>query len=395
MNILVLTSVFYVPGKSKEYNTKIVNYFISEWVDQGHSVIVVYNKTIFPKLYYLFPEKVYDFIEGHLGLVIDNKDAIDGDINIYKGATVITLPMIKYFPHGVFSKSTLDNQISKINFFLEENNFIPDVILGHWDKPQLNLIPELKKKYKCKSSLVFHSPLKDFSTLMERKLNSFNSIGFRNASILEQTKSKFDSLNNTFICYSGIPDSLFIDNESNPKSFSNKISKHIFVGGLIKRKFPLQTLQALIDLNKDFTFDIIGQGSEFKKIQDLIQINELEKTVILHGRISRKEIISKFNIAECFTMISKDEAFGLVYLEAMSCGCIVIGAKNEGIDGIIIHGINGFLCEAGNVEELVGIYRYIDSLSINELQKISDAAFTTSKNFTDSEVAKRYLQIFN
>ena len=66
-------------------------------------------------------------------------------------------------------------------------------------------------------------------------------------------------------------------------------------------------------------------------------------------------------MSECFIMVSKNETFGLVYLEAMLQGCIVVASKNEGIDGIIIHGENGFLCNAGDVNELtknLKIYRF-------------------------------------
>ncbi len=34
-------------------------------------------------------------------------------------------------------------------------------------------------------------------------------------------------------------------------------------------------------------------------------------------------------------MISKNETCGLVYIEAMAVGCIMIASKNEGFDGII------------------------------------------------------------
>ena len=52
-------------------------------------------------------------------------------------------------------------------------------------------------------------------------------------------------------------------------------------------------------------------------------------------------------------MISKNEAFGLVYLEAMLAGCIV--ASRNGIDGIIIDGYNGFLCDMviKGIEEVI------------------------------------------
>ena len=39
--------------------------------------------------------------------------------------------------------------------------------------------------------------------------------------------------------------------------------------------------------------------------------------------------------ADCFVMVSSREAFGLVYVEAMAKGCIVIATKGQGMDGII------------------------------------------------------------
>lgn len=92
-------------------------------------------------------------------------------------------------------------------------------------------------------------------------------------------------------------------------------------------------------------------------------------------------------------MISKNESLGLVYLEAMAKGCITIGFKNEGIDGITIHDENGFLCEAVNYKGLSGLIKFINNLSINEKRMISKNAIKTAENYTDNKAAKRYLKI--
>lgn len=90
-------------------------------------------------------------------------------------------------------------------------------------------------------------------------------------------------------------------------------------------------------------------------------------------------------------MISKAEIFGLVYLEAMAKGCIVIASRNEGIDGIIKDGVNGFLCKAGNVDELSSIISKIKSMSQDELCAISKSAVETAREMTDYKVAERYI----
>ena len=91
-------------------------------------------------------------------------------------------------------------------------------------------------------------------------------------------------------------------------------------------------------------------------------------------------------------MGSKSEVFGLVYLEAMARGCITIAARNEGMDGIIETGKNGFLCEAGNADELTSIIKRINSLSADEKRQISENARHTAEELSDFNVAKRYLE---
>ena len=91
-------------------------------------------------------------------------------------------------------------------------------------------------------------------------------------------------------------------------------------------------------------------------------------------------------------MISENEAFGLVYLEAMSRGCITIAARNEGMDGVIIHGINGFFCEAGNSIELAELIIHINTISKVELMRISKNAIETASKMSNEETARNYIE---
>ena len=59
--------------------------------------------------------------------------------------------------------------------------------------------------------------------------------------------------------------------------------------------------------------------------------------------------------------------------------------------GVIIHGKNGFLCEAGNSKELATIVEYIRGLTNEERKRISDAAMATSLKLTDVIVAEDYI----
>lgn len=93
-----------------------------------------------------------------------------------------------------------------------------------------------------------------------------------------------------------------------------------------------------------------------------------------------------------FVMMSKNETFGLVYLEAMARGCITIASKREGFDGIIEDGVNGFLCEAGDPVDLASIITRIKGMSSNELWVISQKAMKTATTLTDENVAETYME---
>ena len=113
--------------------------------------------------------------------------------------------------------------------------------------------------------------------------------------------------------------------------------------------------------------------------------------MVICGRIPRDEIKAKYDNADCMIMISRGEAYGLVYLEAMARGCITIASRGEGFDGVIEDGVNGFLCEAGNTQELANIIRKINALTSEERLAISEKAIETSRRLTDKNAADLYL----
>ena len=81
----------------------------------------------------------------------------------------------------------------------------------------------------------------------------------------------------------------------------------------------------------------------------------------------------------------------MVYIEAMLQGCLVIASRGEGFDGIIIDGVNGFICEPGNEKMLAQIYKRIQKMSIEERNTIGQAAIDTAIHYSEREVAERYL----
>lgn len=400
MKILVLTSIYPQPDDIKSAGvTPVVHYFAKEWVKMGHKVVVVHNANRFILPFYMIPSKIVQNLNSKLGMVAPNKKQRKRLSNELEGIKIYRIPITKLIPRGKFFNFQIKKQFNKIRNVLELNKFEPDLILGHWENPQIPLVSMLKKQYNCKTSIVFHGVdymnKEKFKDWDKKYMHDIDILGARSSYIEKKIKENIKNINKTFICYSGIPEE-YIDSNDRNIYFNEKLNKntYVYVGQLIERKNVNSIIEALniAHPDKDFKLDIIGIGQEEKRLKELVKDLNLENQVNFMGRVERNIVREVMKKASCFTMISRDEAFGLVYLEAMSCGCMVIGSKNEGIDGVIVNNENGFLCSAGNVEELAKIYKKISKLNYDQKHKICNNALNTVKDFTDYKVAKNYIR---
>lgn len=387
--ILLVTPLY--PIFSKENNTtSVCHFFARDWVKMGYEVIVIHIQAEYPWLT-RFLMNIRSRISGIVpgGGYFYKKRLKATEFYEVDGVPIYRIPVNKLLPRCQYSECSLKRLSNKVEKILNERGFIPDIITGHmmeWD-----IIPIINK-YNAKTCMVLHGPGEGLSE--PKKLwNYYDIYGYRSKGIQRGFESNCMIPQKSFICYSGIPEKYITD--SNSHDFSGQsLSKFIYVGDFITRKFPSALMDALSQVypKKDFSLEYIGKGHLHEEMENKRQSLGLESQVTFVGRIPRDEIKSRYDKADCQIMISEGEAFGLVYLEAMARGCIVIGSKNEGIDGIVEDGVNGFLCEAGNVNELAEIIKRINSLSAAEKTAISNNAIETARKFTDEKAAALYAE---
>lgn len=126
-----------------------------------------------------------------------------------------------------------------------------------------------------------------------------------------------------------------IDDSFHPikKNNGTKI-RLLFLARLVPRKGLKYLLKALIKLIKEFPhlqLTIIGDGPERNKLEKFCQQHSLLDldNVIFKGEIMGKQKIQYYQEADIFCAPYSDEAFALTILEAMACGCPIVGFKNE------------------------------------------------------------------
>lgn len=313
-----------------------------------------------------------------------------------EGVPIMRLSLFKPIPHGNFTKRAISKAVKKIVRDLKNDRFTPDVIVGHFPNPQIEMVGLLKEVWsQAKTAIVMHGDIELAKKVYGDKLlalaKKIDIWGFRNPAVKRIFERSVMEVDKAFMCYSGIPEYYITAN--NTHHFDGKKLKVVFVGEMIERKYPVDVMAALENAYSDGNYQLtyVGDGSLIEKIKEQIQSGTVKGTVKILGKIPRDSIKAQYDDADVMVMISKWEAYGLVYLEAMARGCITIASRYEGFDGIIVDGVNGFLCKAGDANELASIFRRIDAMTVKEKVAISQRAIETAKTLTDVKAAKQYL----
>lgn len=396
--ILILSSIYPAIDIKIANNTSVVHYFAREWVKMGYDVRVVHNYPVYLRVLHWiagFAEKtIASKYNTAVTAVYQNKD-VEYEM---EGVKVVRMPLFKPFPRTAVPKWCLNRQIRKIAAYCEKNCFAPDVITAHNFYPHLEMVNRLKADYfpKAKTCVVVHKQvlkMLDYTSgSIAEEIGKVDVWGYRSLPLKREFEGYVGMApQRQFMCYSGIP-THFLGRQDGC-DVRQPINRFVYVGSFIRRKYPEKVLLGIVKSKlKEFTLDYVGDGANRQLIEQLIESYELEEKVKLHGFVAREEVPSYISKAQCFIMISEEETFGLVYLEAMSMGCITIASKNEGMEGIIEDGVNGFLCKAGDEKELAEIINKINSMPQEELFRISQNAKNTAQRLTDSAVAKAYIE---
>lgn len=172
---------------------------------------------------------------------------------------------------------------------------------------------------------------------------------------------------------------------------SDLISKRIIcVGRLSYQKgFDLIIKDSFEFFKKfsDWEIHIYGEGDEELKLQELIKKNKLDKNIIINK--PTRDIYKEYLKSTIFLLPSRFEPFGMVLIEAMSCGLVPISFKSIGPNEIIENGKDGILIENSNVNEM---FLQIENLINNKilLKNLSINAAKKVKKYSLEEIGRKW-----
>lgn len=127
--------------------------------------------------------------------------------------------------------------------------------------------------------------------------------------------------------------------------------------------FIAKTISNLpIEFRSKIHWNIGGTGAYLNDLKHFVKTLEIENNVTFHGFIPDEELPSFYNSNDIFVLCTREEkhstsveGFGLVFLEAQSCGIPVIGVRSGGIPDAIEEGNGGWLIEQDNEQMLANL----------------------------------------
>ncbi|MDD4271997.1 MAG: glycosyltransferase family 4 protein [Patescibacteria group bacterium] len=154
------------------------------------------------------------------------------------------------------------------------------------------------------------------------------------------------------------------------------------IGNLYKTKgfeYLIKTADILVSNHLPITFLVIGQGSERKNLEGLIEKYNLKNNFILAGHIDEaSKLLPAFDIYVC---PSVKEGLPYSILEAMSAGLPIVSTDVGGITEIITDKKTGLLVQPANIKNLADTLQKLINDKKLQIELSKNAKQSVDQNF--------------
>jgi len=274
-----------------------------------------------------------------------------------------------------------------------KNNGLPDIIHLH-SYTQGKLCMWISKKYDIPYIVTEHS-----SVFITNSINASDMLYaakvFKCSSYNMAVSYMFcGELENKYNLQFGYMPNVVNTKYFKPGKKADGVYTFLNVAFLEKNKNQTMLIGAFIQAfknNKDVRLVIAGDGPCYNNLQKMIYEHQMEKQIILFGQASRTQVLELMQSSNSFVLSSKKETFGVVIIEAMSCGLPVVSTRCGGPENIITDKSYGLLCEQ-NKDSL--------SLSMIEVRNNKDKYIPdlirkyVVDNYSESVVVNKLVNIY-
>ncbi|MBR4031427.1 MAG: glycosyltransferase family 4 protein [Clostridia bacterium] len=165
--------------------------------------------------------------------------------------------------------------------------------------------------------------------------------------------------------------------------------------GLKHAEHAVTVAKMLKDNGYEFELNIIGDGAEKNKLEELIKRTGLSDRVRLVGSKSADEVRKYMEYSQIFLFTSnRMEGWGAVLNESMNAGCAVVASHAIGsVPFLIDNGLNGEVYESGNINDLYNKIVYLFDNPQKTREMGERAYHTLISEWTAKEAATRLITL--
>ncbi len=163
------------------------------------------------------------------------------------------------------------------------------------------------------------------------------------------------------------------------KEIFKEDSGDIFIAGMVaafeERKDYYTLIKAAISLipkNDKIRFLLVGDGSDFNDIKNMVPVPFLDKIIFLGKRTDVESIINIFDVGILLTNTKvHGEGISNSIIEYMALGKPVIATRGGGTNEVVIDNQNGYLIDSHNEDQLIEKIEILmkDKNRLNDLGK--------------------------
>jgi L-malate glycosyltransferase len=137
---------------------------------------------------------------------------------------------------------------------------------------------------------------------------------------------------------------------------------------------------------------LVGDGPEMTPVCRLVKKLGLTDKVHLLGK--QENLDELYSISDLKLLLSEKESFGLVALEAMACGVPCIGTNVGGMPEVIQHGVTGYICELGDIDDISSkAISLLTNQQIHE-QFANNGVSVVNTKFRAEQIVGQYEQLY-
>jgi glycosyltransferase involved in cell wall biosynthesis len=166
----------------------------------------------------------------------------------------------------------------------------------------------------------------------------------------------------------------------------------VFVGRLVSDKGADMLIRSYAAMKPEgWSLSVVGEGPERSRLEELVNELRVAKDVEFVGALQGEALVKLLNQQEILVVPSRwREPFGVVALEGLACGCVVLVSNGGGLPDAVGHA--GAVFNRNDQADLEAqLSRLLQDASLR--QELRDLARSQLESFQQDVIGARYLSV--